>query len=244
MSVLTAAQLAVLAQWDALTDAKVQRVNTVSLPLAANTGGGDNWGEFFSTLAAAAVALDAAAAAADGYFGEPQATIAALKGVAAADREDKQMRVVEDNGLGQRSIYVFDSASSATADDVSIIAPTAGTGRWFLLSALPANVLPVKNSSGGAFIKGQPLAVVGYETASGRFLVEAANADGSAPPAGAAFAALADGASGLLLLRGNLTSLALDTSLAALNDPVFLSSAGALTLTPVTDTGQIGRAHV
>jgi hypothetical protein len=237
MSALTAAQLAVLAQWDATSDAKIQRVRTASIPLAANTGGGDDWGGFFSTLAASTLALDAALAASGGYFAAPQATITALKAVAAADREDKQMRVVEDNGLGQRSIYVFDSASSATADDVSIIAPTAGTGRWFLLSALPANVLPVKNSSGGAFIKGQPLSIGGYDVASGRFLVLEASTDGSQPPAGAAFTALANGASGLLLLSGSLTSLALNTSGASLNDPVFCSEAGALSLTPVADTG-------
>lgn len=237
MSALTAAQLAVLAQWDATTAAKIQRVRTASLPLAANTGGGDDWGELFSTLASSVEDLDDAIASAGGYFADPVANIAALKDVAAADRVDKQMRVVETDGLGHRSIYVFDSASTATADSVSIVAPTAGTGRWFLIDAMSTSVVPVKNSSGSAFIKGQQLAVVGYDTASDRFLVDAANADGSAPPAGAAFTALEDGASGLLLLWGKLTNLALNTSGAALNDPVFLSAASDLTLTPVTDTG-------
>lgn len=237
MSALTAAQLAVLAQWNALTDPKVKRVNTASIPLAANTGGGDNWGELFSTLSASVEALDTAISAAGGYFADPVANIAALKNVAAAARVDKQMRVVETDGLGHRSIYVFDSASAVTGDDIATVVPAAGTGRWFLVAALPSWVVPIINNSGGAFVKGQPLSALGgYSAATGKLRVVACN--NSVAPSGVAFSALADGAAGLMLLRGTLTTLSLDTSGAAVGDPVYCGDNGLLTLSqPVADLG-------
>lgn len=235
MSVLSAAQLAVLATWTNTSTGKLERVGQASIPLAAPTQ--DDWQSLFGTLAESVEDLNTAITAADGNFADPVADITALKAVAAADRQDKQMRVVESDGLGQRSIYVFDSASSATADDVAIVAPTAGSGRWFMLSALPAPILPCINNSGSPITKGQPVAFAGYVSATGRVQVAAADADGSPPPAGAAFTALANGASGLMLLRGALTGLALDTSGAALGDAVYLAADGSLSLTPPTDTG-------
>lgn len=235
MSVLSAAQLAVLATWTNTSTGKLARVGQASIPLAAPTQ--DDWQSLFGTLAESVEDLNTALAAEDGNFADPVADIAALKAVAAADRQDKQMRVVESDGLGQRSIYVFDSASSATADDVAIVAPTAGSGRWFMLSALQATVVPCINNSGSPILKGQPVSVAGYVAATGRVQVTAATVDGNQPPVGAAFTALADGSSGLLLLRGSLTSLALNTSGATLNDPVYLAEDGTLSLTPVADTG-------
>jgi len=235
VSVLSAAQLAVLATWTNTSTGKLARVGQASIPLAAPTQ--DDWQSLFGTLAESVEDLNTAITT-DGNFADPVADIPALKAVAAADRQDKQMRVVESDGLGQRSIYVFDSASSATADDVAIVAPTAGSGRWFMLSALQASVVPCINNSGSPITKGQPLSIVGYVAATGRVQVAAAKVDGSQPPpVGAAFTALADGSSGLLLLRGSLTSLALNTSGATLNDPVYLAEDGTLSLTPVADTG-------
>lgn len=60
---------------------------------------------------------------------EPVADIAALKAVPVAEREDKQERLVEALGTDWR----FDSASTLTGDDVKVIAPTVGTGRWILV---------------------------------------------------------------------------------------------------------------
>lgn len=236
MSVLSAAELAVLASWTDTSTGKLERVGQASIPLASPTQ--DDWQGLFGALANGVEELNDAVTAADGYFADPVADIAALKAVAAADRQDKQMRVVESDGLGQRSIYVFDSASSATADDVAIVAPTSGSGRWFMLSALTAAVVPCINNSGAPIVKGQPITYAGFVSATGRARVAATSPDGSLPPpVGVAFTALADGASGLMLTRGALTGLALDTSGAALGDPVYLAADGSLTLTPPADTG-------
>lgn len=66
---------------------------------------------------------------ADDYYtqgGASVADITALKAVAAANRNNGDALAVRST----RTIYVFDSSSSATGDDVRIITPSAGTGRW------------------------------------------------------------------------------------------------------------------
>jgi hypothetical protein len=66
------------------------------------------------------------------YQGKPGGAVAdvnALKAVAVADREDKQVRLVE--SLGEQ--FRFDSASALAGDDIKVIAPTAGTGRWLIV---------------------------------------------------------------------------------------------------------------
>lgn len=235
MSAIPAAVLAVLSTWSDLNTGKIARASNASIPLASPTQ--DDWGAFFLSIATALEDLDAAVTAEGGNFGEPVADVAALKAVAAASRQDKQLRVVENNGLGQRAIYVFDSASTATGDDLSVIVPTAGSGRWFALCALPFGVIPVYNNSGSPIIKGQPVAVLGYHAASGRPQILAANLTNGIPPYGVAAAAIADGAVGLLVQFGQLTSLALNTSGASLGDPVYLAADGSLSLTTPTDTG-------
>lgn len=57
------------------------------------------------------------------------ADLAALKAVTAAQREDKQVRLVE----AVNKQFRFDSGSSLTGDDIYVVAPTAGTGRWIWL---------------------------------------------------------------------------------------------------------------
>lgn len=64
------------------------------------------------------------------YWGDAVADTTALKAVAAADRSDKQSRVKDDD----KSIWVFDSSSSATEDGTTVIQPTTGTGRWLAAS--------------------------------------------------------------------------------------------------------------
>lgn len=53
-------------------------------------------------------------------------TIANLKAVAAASRTDNLPVFVDELSTW----FVFDAASSATGDDLTVITPTAGTGRW------------------------------------------------------------------------------------------------------------------
>jgi hypothetical protein len=63
--------------------------------------------------------------------GEAVADVAALKAVAAENRKDKDVRLIDSTN----EFYKFDSSSSETGDDVNIIVPTSGTGRWILISA-------------------------------------------------------------------------------------------------------------
>lgn len=73
---------------------------------------------------------------ADGNYtqgSEPVADITALKAVAAADRKDGDLRYV----LAESALYYFSSSSAATADEISIVDPDAGSGQWLRDSQLP-----------------------------------------------------------------------------------------------------------
>jgi hypothetical protein len=64
------------------------------------------------------------------YWGDAVADTTALKAVGSADRSDKQARVKDDD----KTIWVFDSSSTATEDGTTVIQPTSGTGRWLVAS--------------------------------------------------------------------------------------------------------------
>lgn len=66
--------------------------------------------------------------------GSAVADITALKAVSAANRSDKDIRLVEST----RQLYIFESGSSATGDDDFVVTPSSGTGRWLKYS--PASV--------------------------------------------------------------------------------------------------------
>jgi hypothetical protein len=69
-------------------------------------------------------------------WANPCATIAALKSITAATRRNMQVRLIVDNGEGAPDFYLF-AASSETAESLpDVVAPTAGTGRWFALRYL------------------------------------------------------------------------------------------------------------
>jgi hypothetical protein len=59
------------------------------------------------------------------------ADVTALKAVAAADRTDGMVCLVE----SVRQLYSFDADSSESGDDDLIVQPSAGTGRWYKLSS-------------------------------------------------------------------------------------------------------------
>lgn len=59
------------------------------------------------------------------------ADIAAIKAIAAADRADGNIAVNKTNS----DIWVFAAASVAAGDDVTVLAPDAGTGRWLLAAS-------------------------------------------------------------------------------------------------------------
>lgn len=77
----------------------------------------------------------------DGTFAVPSvsglvshATLALLKG--ATGMTDRELRVTESyaiEGDGGGAMYRYDSASAATANDFTVIAPASGVGRWFIV---------------------------------------------------------------------------------------------------------------
>ena len=165
-------------------------------------------------------------------IGQHVANIAALKAVAAVDRVDGQLRVVEDDGNLQRSLYIFEDTSTADADDVDIVAPTAGTGRWFRAYDLAAGNIPITNATGGPLAANLCVAITGWDATKRRFEVDAASPTNPALWArGVLEASLPDTNSGVLQSKFNLATSGVDTSLAAVGDPVYMTTAGALTLT-------------
>lgn len=166
-------------------------------------------------------------------WGAGVADVAALKAVAAADRADKQSRVVEDNGLGSESIYVFDAESAQEGDDVNVITPTAGTGRWLLAYQGATASIPVINKTGGNIARGTVCYITGFDTTSGKLTVAAADATNAIKQAiGVATAAIANNASGSISSAAKLTTSGLNTGASAVGAPVYYTAAGALSLTP------------
>lgn len=81
------------------------------------------------------------------------ATVAAVKAIAAAYRTDNFPIFVEE----LECFFRFDSASSATGNDLTVIVPTAGTGRWIRVSKFTqltlANNVAATNVTGLVFDK-------------------------------------------------------------------------------------------
>lgn len=82
--------------------------------------------------AASKAYVDQQVSAISGTYAAPVQDITALKATGAAT-PDKQLRLVEDTG----SLFRYDSASTATADDVSVVTPTgvSGAGRWIKIQS-------------------------------------------------------------------------------------------------------------
>ena len=169
-------------------------------------------------------------------WGAGVADVAALKAVAAADRADKQSRVVEDNGLGSESIYVFDAESAQEGDDVNVVTPTAGTGRWLLAYQGNASTWQVQNDTGAPIAKGSAVQITGWSSAKSKFRVALADSTSVTKQVqGVTTASIGIGAGGAISAGFKLPTSGLDTQAAAIGDPVYYTAAGALTLTaPVT----------
>ncbi len=81
-----------------------------------------------------------------GVSGAAVQDVAALRAVPEADREDKQLRLVEDapGSAALGAIYRFDSTGAGADDGILILTPDVGSGRWFKVS----------NVEGGFFTDG------------------------------------------------------------------------------------------
>jgi len=73
--------------------------------------------------------LDAVASGMAQGLLSPVQNLAALKAVSVSAGIDKYMIHVEDMGL-----FRYDAQSAATADDINVVAPNSGSGRWIKMS--------------------------------------------------------------------------------------------------------------
>lgn len=170
-------------------------------------------------------------------YGTPVATLAALTAITAANRTNRQFRVVEANGLGGVSTYVFVSASTATADGQTILAPDAGSGRWLLTYQANARAMRVCNTGAGVIAKATAVYDTGFKTTLGAPVVLAADSSNVVKQAiGVMQAQMGAGnvtpTAGVALTGGTLAGSGLDTSASAEGNPVYYDAAGALSLTP------------
>lgn len=85
---------------------------------------------------------------AEAHFARGVADLTALKAIAAARRSDQLPVYVESS----KEWFWFDAGSSATGDDVHIITPTAGSGRWYRRN--PSTRFTVANNTGPSSVTG------------------------------------------------------------------------------------------
>lgn len=197
-------------------------------------------GTVIKDIAESLTALDVAVDATVGIpsaWAAPVATVLLLQGVVAASRADKQARVVENNGQGGRSVYIFDAEEIALGDGTTIITPTdvvePAAGRWILAQQDAVMAIPVVNKTGGPLAKNKVVYISGWDATAGRHTIALADStDRTKQASGVVTASIANNANGVIM-AGNVTlaTSGLDTSLAAVGAPVFYSSVGVFTLT-------------
>jgi len=232
-SAISATGAATFALLTEATNAAAQRVADLNLRTApANYKA--QLGTYLKELAVSVAALDAAYTSQLGTppnWGAGVADIAALKLVAEASRADKQTRVVESNGKGGESIYIFDAESTLDAEDINVIVPTAGTGRWILASQGGVRTIPV--TAGEGISKANACYVSGWDATNKRLIVRKADSTNPGRQAiGVAPAAILNGAQGYLAVgEVSISTSGLNTVGAGVGTEIFYSSAGALTLT-------------
>lgn len=197
-------------------------------------------GTFLESVADSLTALDIAVDATVGVpsaWSTPVASLTLLKAVVAGSRADKQARVVEDNGQGGESIYVYDLESTADADEPNVVLPDDSTGRWILSMQGGASTVPVR--AGEAISKGESCYISGWNATDKRLVVMKADSTNPAKAAyGVAAVNIGNGAKGILL-RHESTITGIDTSTAAsVGTLVYFSAAGAPVYTPPTSNAQ------
>lgn len=111
-----------------------------------------------------------------------------------------------------------------------------------LVAAAVVGGVQVINKTGGTLAKGKAVAIAGFDTTSGFFKIAAADASAVHAAIGVLPAAVLDGGTTTLYTSQayDVTASGLDTSGAAVGDPVYLGTSGALTLTaPAQGSGSL-----
>lgn len=80
---------------------------------------------------------------ADKSYARGVADLTALKAIGSSDRTDNLPIFVDSLGVW----FYFDAASSATGNDITVITPTAGTGRWLLVQKAQSFAIANNQSS-------------------------------------------------------------------------------------------------
>lgn len=172
------------------------------------------------------------------YWGDAVADTTALKAVGSADRTDRQARVKDDD----KSIWVFDAASTATEDGTTVIQPTSGTGRWLVASggsggssgtASAAELLQTQNQ----------LANIGYGT---RSLDNSLRANGLEVPAHTYFTGylIEDYTSGGSSIKAVWNPLQVNSSDKNMDATTNFTATGAGASLTTSATAKIGTASI
>lgn len=113
---------------------------------------------------------------ADKTYTRGVADVASVKSIAAASRTDNETLWVD----SLKAFFYFDSGSSAAGDDVNVITPTAGTGRWlkgtFSLGTTPASSSVVTTDGSGNITSGGNVSHSGNLTVTGNLEVQGTTA--------------------------------------------------------------------
>jgi hypothetical protein len=97
---------------------------------------------------------------ADKTYTRGVADVATLKAIGSSARTDNQTVWVD----ALQSFFFFDSSSSATGDDVHVITPTAGTGRWLRIYYKDGVFRVVDSSDITKYIDFDPAGTTGTKT--------------------------------------------------------------------------------
>lgn len=148
---------------------------------------------------------------ANSHYTRGVAAVSDVKAIAAADRNDNQTLWVD----SLKAFFYFDSASSEAGNDVSVITPTAGSGRWVRVKQPKTDVATTATinalASNTQFVK-----FTGSTTT--------------------ALNGIANGSDGYRILLVNASSanvvLANESGSATASDRIITQNGGDLTLTP------------
>lgn len=84
-------------------------------------------------------------------------SVATLKLIGSSARRDRDTCMIDGSGV----VYLFDSGSSATGDDYSVVTPATGTGRWILQANAVPQSTTIKRTLYGINFTGYDVSNVG-----------------------------------------------------------------------------------
>lgn len=162
----------------------------------------------------------------------------------------KTMALQDDSILAGSDVFLGGAESTIKPFSTMLLHYTTDVGSvgWHVISnpnsasaGASAELIPVRNTSGGAFSAGDLVYVTGYNTGQARITVGLADANGAGtfPAIGFVTSALGNNANGTVAVLGDLLAL-VDTNTASAGDGIWMSTTpgGVVFTRPATDRVQ------